>query len=78
MIVMPIAEEIEDRQALPIDDDRLPIDNTLAHRQCGQSRGDLRETGSEIITVPGEQPDTVVLAPSENAKAVVLNLVDPA
>ena len=30
VVMLAKTEEIEDRQALPIDDDRLPIDNTRA------------------------------------------------
>jgi hypothetical protein len=78
MIVMPVAEEIEDRQALPIDDDRLAIDDAGPHRQGSHGPGNLRETGSEIIAVAGEQSDAVTLAPRYDPKAIVFDFVNPA
>ena len=65
-------------QALPIDEDRLAVDHTRAHRQGSHGRGNLRETGSEIISVPGEQPDAVALAPGYDPKAIMFDFVYPA
>ena len=38
MVVMPIAEEVEHREARLIDDDRLAIDDAGAHRQAATAR----------------------------------------
>ena len=78
MIVMPIAEEIEHGQARPIDDDRLAIDDAGPRWQSCHRQDDLRETDRKIIAVAGEQPDAVALAPGENAKAIVLDFMNPA
>ena len=78
VVMLAKTEEIEDRQALPIDDDRLAIDDAGPHRQGDNCASNLRETGSEIIAVPGEQPDAVALAPSHDPKAIVFDFVNPA
>jgi hypothetical protein len=78
MIVMPITEEFEDREPLPVDDDRLTVDDARLHRQGGHRGSDLRETGRKIVAVTSEQPYAVPLAPGQDAEAVVLDFVNPA
>jgi len=59
-------------------DDRLTVDQARAHRQHCYCRDDLREALREAVTLPGEQPHPVVIAPSHEAISVVLDLVNPA
>ena len=54
MVVVPVAEEIEDRETLSIDDDGLAIDHTGFHRQTGDCHGDLWETDREVIAIACE------------------------
>jgi hypothetical protein len=62
MVVMPIAKHVEHRKALLIDDDRLAVENTRAHRQSRHCGDDLRKSSRKIVAVVGEQSDANALA----------------
>jgi hypothetical protein len=46
--------------------------------QRGYRGRDFWETRRKIVAVPSEQPDPLLVAPVEDAEAVVLDLVNPA
>ena len=77
MVVMPVAKQIEHREPLPIDDNRLTVNDTGPRRQRRHRGDDLREANRKIVAVAGEQPDAVALAPRQDAKAVVLDFMNP-
>ena len=78
VIVMPIADQIEDREPVRVDDDGLAVERARPHRQARERSGNLRIPGGKICAVACEQPHAPALAPGEDAKAIVLDFVNPA
>ena len=64
------------RDSLPIDDNGLAIDDAGPRRQSRHRGGDFREAAREIVAVSRKQLYAIALTPSENAEAVVLDLVN--
>ena len=76
-IVLPIANEIEHGQAIGVDRDRLAVENARAYRQGSDRLDNEREAIGEVEAVARDQPHAIAVAVSKNAKAVVLDLVNP-
>jgi antitoxin (DNA-binding transcriptional repressor) of toxin-antitoxin stability system len=56
----------------------LAVDYARPHREVLDRGGDLRKPCAEIVAIAREQPDTPVVAPREDAEAIVLDFVNPA
>ena len=69
--------ELEHREALVIGDDRLAIDQERMARKGRNSRGGEREPACKIMTIASEEANAGSIAPGHDAKAVVLDLVNP-
>jgi hypothetical protein len=52
--MLPVSQQIEYRQAVTVDDDRLAIDGARSGGQRGYCFRDQRETIGEVIAVAGE------------------------
>ena len=75
--MLPGTEQIKAGEAALIDHDGLAVNDTRAHWEALQCGGDLRIARRKIEAVTGEQPHAVAVAPSENAKTIVFDLVNP-
>ena len=75
---MPIADQVEDREPVRIDDDGLAVERARPHRQPLDRGSDLWIAGGKICAVAGEQPHALRIPPGKDAKAVVLDFVNPA
>ena len=78
MIMVAIAKKIEDREAIPIDNNGLAINDTRPHRQGRHGGGDLWEARRKIVAVSGKQPCAPLFAPGKDSESVVLDLMNPA
>ena len=76
-IVLPMTDAIEHGQAIGVDRDRLAVENARSHWQGGDRLDNEREAIGEVVAVAGDQPHTLAVAVGEDAKAVVLDLVNP-
>ena len=77
MIMVAIAKKIEDREAIPIDNNGLAINDTRPHRQGRHGGGDLWEARRKIVAVSGKQPCAPLFAPGKDLESVVLDLMNP-
>ena len=78
VVMLPVAQQLEHREAALIDHDGLAVDEAGAHRQASDGLDDLREAVGEIVAIPRVQPNATAVAPRHDAEAVVLDLVQPA
>ena len=78
VVVVPVAQEVEHREAALVDHDDLSVDEARPHRQVRNRFDDLRKAVGEVVAVPREQPDAAAVPPSQDAEPVVLDLVQPA
>jgi hypothetical protein len=53
--VLPVAEQVKDREAIPIDDDSLAIEHARAHAEILGRGADPRKARREIVAVAREQ-----------------------
>ena len=65
------------RQAVRVDRDRLAVKNARAHRQPRNRRHREREAVGEVVAVPGYEAHAVAVAMGDDAKTIVLDLVNP-
>ena len=75
---MLIADQIEDREPVRVDDDGLAVECARPRWQARERSGNLRIPGGKICAVACEQPHAPALAPGKDAKAIVLDFVNPA
>ena len=78
MVAKAKTERVKDRGAAFVDDNRLAVDYARPHREALDRGGDLRKACAEIVAIAREQPDTPLVAPGEDAEAIVLDFVNPA
>ncbi len=78
MVVAPRAQQLEGGEAPLVDHDRLTVDEAGSRRQALHRLDDAREAVGEVGAMAGVQPHVVANAPRQDAKAVVLDLVNPA
>ena len=78
VVTKPITEIVEHREAAFVDRDGLAVHNARPHRQASDRIDDLREARREIVAAAGKQPHAVGVSPSDDAKAIVLDFVNPA
>jgi hypothetical protein len=78
MILPPVPDQVEHGQAGVIHRDRFAVQHTGANRQAGDGFHNKREAVHEIIPVARGEPDAIAVAVSDDAKAVVLDFVNPA
>ncbi len=78
VVAKSITESVEYREAAFVDHDGLTVHDARSHRQARDSLDDLREARREIVAIAGEQPHAFDVPPRDDAKAVVLYLVNPA
>src|SRR5271156_2829385 len=77
VIVLPIADEIEHRKAVRVDRNRFTVQHARAHRQGSDRLDNEREAVGEVEAVAGGKPPAIAVAVSDDAKAVVLDFVNP-
>src|SRR5262249_1994777 len=75
--MLPVAQQIEYREAITVHDDRLSIDEAGADGQGRNRLGNQRKTIGEVVAVAREQPHASFVAARQNTEAVVLDLVNP-
>ena len=71
-------EALEVRLAGGVEHHGLAVENQRAGRQAGDGAGDLRQDVGGVVAAAVEQPGLALAAAGEHAKAVVLELEDPA
>ena len=57
--------------------DRLAVDDARAHRQHRNRRRDLSEASGKVDAFSGKEPHSRAVADRDDAKSVVLDLVNP-
>jgi hypothetical protein len=72
-----VADTIERSDAVVITGDCFPVDDAGARAQAGQRLDNQRETIGEIIARATVEPDVRAVLAGDNAKAIVLNLMQP-
>ena len=77
VVVKPMAESFEYREAGFVDHDCLAVDDTGTDRQARDRIDDLRKARREIVAVASEEPHGIRLSPRNDTKTVVLYLVNP-
>ena len=76
-VMVPVANAIEQRDAVVITGNRLPVDDARARAQPGQRLDDQREAISQIIAGTAVEPHLCARLASDDPKAIVLDLVQP-
>ena len=61
VVVLLVADQVKDREAVLIDNNRLAIDDAGLHGQALDRFGDPGEAGGEIVSVPREEPHAVTV-----------------
>jgi hypothetical protein len=64
VVVLSIAEQVKDREAVLIDNNRLAIDDAGLHGQALDRFGDPGEAGGEIVSVPREERPPRIQVPT--------------
>src|SRR5579862_9650470 len=70
-------DQLEDGEPVFVADDCLAVDQARARRQGRDSRGNEWKSAGEIVTVASNEPHAGGIAPRQEAKAVMLDLVNP-
>ena len=78
MVAKAKTERVKYREAAFVNDNRLAVDYARPHREALDRGGDLRKARGEIVAIAPEQPDTPLVAPGEDAEAIVFDFVNPA
>ena len=72
-----VTDEIERGNAVVIASDRFTVDNAGARVQPGERINDQREATGEVIARTAIESDSLAVLAGNDAKAVVLDLVQP-
>ena len=78
MILAPVPDQVEHGQAVHVDRDRFPVDHTRASWQGSDRLDNEREAIGKIVSAAGDQTHAIGVAVGDDAKAVVLDFVNPA
>src|SRR6516225_62785 len=73
-----VADQVKHSEAIAISDNRFAVDQKRAGGQCRNGSDNERKARCEIITVPRDEPDTRTISPGHDAKAIMLDFVNPA
>jgi len=76
-VMVPVANAIEQRDAVVITGNRLPVDDARARAQPGQRLDDQREAVCEVIARAAVEPHLRAVLASYDPKPIVLDLVQP-
>jgi hypothetical protein len=72
-----VANKVEYGESVSIGDNRFPVDQEGVRRECRDRCGGEWKPRSEIIIVTADEPDTGAVAPRQDTKSVMLDLVQP-
>ena len=72
-----VADQTEDGQTGGIADDGFAVDDARMHRQCRDRLDGKGKAVAEVFTLPTDQSHLFAVAPGNDPKAVVLDLVNP-
>jgi hypothetical protein len=75
--MVAVANAIEQSDAVVITGDRLAVDDAGARAQAGQRLDDQREAIGEIIAGTAVEPHLSAVLSGDDAKAIVLDFVQP-
>jgi hypothetical protein len=78
VIVLAIAEPVEDGEPVLVYDDRLAIDDTGLDGKPRDGVKNQRLAIGEVIAAVRNELDLITVLPRQDAKAVVLDFVNPA
>ena len=76
--MLPPPDHVEYGEATRVAGDRLAVENARFRRQSLDSGHNERIAIAEIVAVASNQPNAIAVAVSDDAKAVVLDFVNPA
>ena len=77
IIVPPVSDPVERSHAILSAGDPFPVDNAGPRAQPGHSFDNQGETVGQIVAGATLEPNPLAVLPSDNPKAVVLNLDQP-
>jgi hypothetical protein len=77
MIVHPVVQPVEIRNAVDAEQHRFAIDHERAVPVSQRGLGDQREAAAPVVAVPCPQPNAVALALNDQTVAVMFDVVEP-
>jgi hypothetical protein len=72
-----VTDEIERGNPVVVAGDSFAVDNAGARAQSGERINDQREAASHVIAGAAVEPHAVAILASDDAKSIVLNLMQP-
>ena len=73
-----VANEVEHGETVAVRDDCFAVDQERPRWQCRDCRNNDWKATGEVIAVASDEPDTGAIEPGHDAKAIVLDFVNPA
>jgi hypothetical protein len=69
------ADQIKDRKALLVTDNRFPVDQARADRELAHRHCDEGKARREVVTGACNQPHARTIPPRQDAEAIMLDFV---